>query len=263
MPATGDDSPARGLWRYVRRMSGRHQIGLCLPALVVAALDLAPVELQRRLVDDAVIAGDMGLLVTLGLAWFGVAVAHRGTKAVLRLYQTWVAESAILHTRAHSPQVRVAGLDEDDGAGGASGRTAVVLGSEIDKLGGFVGAGLSEAATDIAILGGLVAYMFWTEPAVAAVAMALLAPQVLIAPLLQRRIDRLTSRQARLGRALGARAGEDERAVERTRRVLPRLYANKLALAAAKAMLKALLNLLSHLGPLAVLGFGGWMAIRG
>ena len=33
---TGDDSPAVSIWRYVWRMTGMHQICVCLLALVVA-----------------------------------------------------------------------------------------------------------------------------------------------------------------------------------------------------------------------------------
>ena len=38
---TGDDTPAPGLFRFVVRMSGRHQIALVALSLVIAALNVA------------------------------------------------------------------------------------------------------------------------------------------------------------------------------------------------------------------------------
>ena len=61
IPRSGDDSPAPSLARYVWRMSGKHQWGICLLALAVAGLSMAPLELQRRIVDGAVFIPRQGI----------------------------------------------------------------------------------------------------------------------------------------------------------------------------------------------------------
>src|SRR3546814_11585960 len=66
IPRTGDDSPAGSLFRYLWRMSGRHQLWICLLAIVVAALTAVPLELQRRLVDEVIKDREKALLWTLG-----------------------------------------------------------------------------------------------------------------------------------------------------------------------------------------------------
>ena len=60
--STGDDTPAASLWRYVWRMSGWHQVGICLLAVVTAGLTAVPLELQRRIVND-VVAGALCVFV--------------------------------------------------------------------------------------------------------------------------------------------------------------------------------------------------------
>src|SRR3546814_5242216 len=66
IPRTGDDSPAGSLFRYLWRMSGRHQLWICLLAIVVAALTAVPLELQRRIVDEVIKDRETALLWTLG-----------------------------------------------------------------------------------------------------------------------------------------------------------------------------------------------------
>ncbi|MGM0586466.1 MAG: ABC transporter ATP-binding protein [Pseudomonadota bacterium] len=249
-------------------MSGPHQIGLCLIAVAVAALDLAPIEIQRRLIDDAIAPGDVDMLWRLGVAYLATILAHQGLKFILRLYQGWVSESAITHTRRHSLRMRIRAAQADEihspgSSHGAEGTSAVVLGPEIDRLGGFVGSGLSDAAANLALLIGVFAYMAWTEPQLALVSAVLLAPQALTAPALQARLNRLMSTRFRMLRVLGARAGETPEAMRRVDRMLPRIYANRLSIQVVKYGMKGALNLLNQLGPLAALGYGGWLAVQG
>jgi ABC-type multidrug transport system fused ATPase/permease subunit len=261
---SGDDRPARGLWGYVLRMSGPHQLGLCGGAVLVAVLDVVPVELQRRLIDDAIAPGDAGLLWQLAGLYLATVVLHQALKFGLRLYQGWVSESAVVHTRRHSLRTRLRRAERGElKAEEDPGASAMVVGTEIDKLGSFVGSGVSDACSHFALLAGVFGYMIWTEPQLALVSALLLAPQGVIAPLLQGRLNRLTRTRVRLLRSLGARAGERRGALTGVVRLLPRVYGNRLAIQTVKAGMKGLLNLLNQLGPLAALAYGGWMVTQG
>jgi ABC-type multidrug transport system fused ATPase/permease subunit len=249
-------------------MSGWRQAGLCALAVLVAALDLVPVELQRRIIDDAVTPGNVELLVRLGLLYAGVVVVHQLLKWLLRMAQVRIAESAAMYTRAHALGVRVKGAGARRGVGHSRptkgrGESAVVLGNDIDKLAGFVGEGPSNAAAATATLLGVFGYMLWTEPRIALVAALLLAPQAVAAPFFQRRINTLTAKRVRLLRDLGERTGDDPAALRRVRRLLPRVYVNRMALTAVKTAMKGVLNLLNQGGPLAALVYGGWLVAQG
>jgi hypothetical protein len=95
---TGDDTPARSLYGYVWRMSGWHQAWLALLAALVAGLSMAPLELQRRIVNNAIGGEDLGLLALLAAVYLAVVVLQTGLKYLLRLGQGWVGESAIRYT---------------------------------------------------------------------------------------------------------------------------------------------------------------------
>ena len=85
---TGDDTPARSYVQYVLRMSGwRHQLALGLLAVIVAALSMAPLDLQRRIVDDAIAMGDLDMLAWCAGAYLAVMVLQGSLKYVMRVYQ--------------------------------------------------------------------------------------------------------------------------------------------------------------------------------
>jgi ABC-type bacteriocin/lantibiotic exporter with double-glycine peptidase domain len=260
---TGDDAPAASLWGYVRRMTGWRQVGLCLLALVAAALNLAPIELQRRIVDDAIVAGDVELLWRLGALYAAAAVAHQAVKFILRAGQSWLGESTILYTRGHLMRLYRTGAAGPDAP---AGEAVSIIGAEVEKLGGFVGSAPSTAVTDVAMLLGVVGYMLWVDPAVAGLGIALILPQILITPLMQRRINRLMQRQLAFSRRFGSAvaglrygAADEGKTTDGARA----LYRNRIAIALWKETLKALLNLLNAAGPLSLMLVGGWMAIKG
>ena len=258
---TGDDSPAASLWAYIWRMTGRRQIVAALLALSVALTNLAPVELQRRVIDDAITPQNMDALWLLGGIYLAVVILHQLLKFALRLWQGWMAESAILYTRLHLLRLygESAMTRPDD-----SGTMVSMVSQEIDKLGGFVGDGPSQALTNIVILLGAMGYMLYVSPQIALAGLAFLIPQVVLTPLMQRRLNALVAQRVRYMRRLSndvPRLADARSHVEL--QVLPRLYRNRMWFFFVKFLLKGLLNLLNHAGPLTVLVFGGYLAIQG
>jgi len=267
VPRTADGStaapPARSLAGYVWRMSGGHQLALAALALAVAGLAMAPLELQRRLVNEALGAGDLGLLARFGAIYLGVVVAAALGKFALRLYQGWLAESAVLATRAqlaHLHACRNEAHEED-------GRAVSIIDREVDQLGGFVGEGPSSVVVNAGMLAAIVGYMLVVQPLVAAVGLAVLAPQAVLVPVLQRRVNRAMQTRVGLLRELGDRVAEEGgRAGEprpRLQRHLRRIYDNRLGIYALKYGMKSATNLLTNAAPLGVLLVGGFLVIEG
>ena len=258
---TGDDTPAASIWGYIWRMTGLHQVCVAALALMVAGLNLAPLELQRRIIDGAIVEGDVDLLVLLGGLYVAAFVGLRVAKFALRLYQGWLSESAIRYTRHHLGR-----LYSEGGQSGSRrpGEAVSIIGSETDKLGGFVGEGISSAVSNAAVLLGITAYMLIVEPRVALVALGVFLPQVLLVPLMQRRLNRLTEKRVEYLRGFGQRIAEDDvREGQPTVGLVDRIYRNRVRFYLWKFLMKGLLNLLNGIGPIIVLTYGGWLAIQG
>ena len=261
IPRTGDDTPTRSVWGYVKRMTGWHQVGVGALALVASALAFVPVELQRRIIDDAIAPGNTDLLLSLGLAYIVVLGLAQALKALLFVYQGWLTESAARYTRSHLVRLHCSHCNNGMNRGGEA---VSIIGPEVDKLAGFAGEGPGTAIQHLGLLTVGIGYMLYVDAAVAAVGLLLLVPQALFVPIMQRRLNRLMRVRVRQMRILGNRiAGES--LCEPTRRgsILSRIYRIRFGVHAWKALTRAGLNLLNGIAPLSVLFVGGWLAIEG
>ena len=84
---------------YVMRCSGRHQIVLALLSAGVFGLSTVPLELQRRIVNDAIKAGTITVILWLAAAYVGVALLEQALKLALNIYRAWVSEDAVRSLR--------------------------------------------------------------------------------------------------------------------------------------------------------------------
>lgn len=251
---TGDDTPARTIWGYVQRMTGRSQALACVLAVIATALSLAPIELQRRLFDDALSQGDLDLLAWLGLAYLAVICLHQVVKFALGMVAGWMSESAVVYTRAHLWRL------SDDAAQGD--KNSILL-TEADALGAFAGGAPSQFVANLTMLVGALAYMFWVEPVVAMAGLALVAPQAILAPYLQKRLNRLVDVRLRLiRRYAGAIDREPSPSDEEMAAKLKVLHRARMAFLFWKFALKSTLNLLNAAAPLGVIVIGGWQVIE-
>lgn len=242
-------------------MSGWHQVWVCLIAVALAVIDLIPIELQRRIVNEIVETQDVPLLLQYGAVYLVLVLTHKLGKFVLKMYQSWLAESARLYTRQHLVSLYRNG---DDQNGDHSGRTVSIVGSEAEKLGGFVGEALSQACVNITMLVGVLSYMLVVEPRIAAFALAFLIPQALITPFMQRRLNELVETRVQYLRDLGDEIAQDDVVrKDDAQRFLPKIFDNRMKYFALKHVLKTVLNVLNGLGPFTVLVFGGYLVMQG
>src|SRR5882757_2186508 len=105
---TAEHRPAAGVFRrmdrtalpqtimgYVVRSSGRHQIALALLSAAVFGLSTVPLELQRRIVNDAIKSGAIRTILWLAIVYGGVAILEQSFKLALNVYRGWVSEDAV------------------------------------------------------------------------------------------------------------------------------------------------------------------------
>ena len=248
---------------FVWRASGRHQFYVGLIAIAVALFNLAPIDLQRRIVDEAIANRNVGTLLFLGGVYLAVILIQGGLKYALYFYQGWVGESAIKAARDHLAAV----ASERSKVEATSGETVNVIGREIDNVGGFVGTSISEFVVNSTLLIVVMAYMLYIEPAMALVAAVSLIPQVFIALYMQAELNVLVERQVGLVRRLGDEtiddAASDSETTGKGFRTIREIFRNRIRFYFLKYGLKTLLSVTNSLGPLLVLMVGGYLVIQG
>src|SRR4051794_31468047 len=104
------------LYRYVWRATGRSQILLSLLAVGVFLLELAPLELQRRIVNSAVEQHTYDLIALLCGLYLIVALVQGGLKLILNVYRGSVIETVSKGLRLDPNLMAVARSEDKGGA---------------------------------------------------------------------------------------------------------------------------------------------------
>ena len=102
--ASGLAEMPSNIFRYVLETSALHQLFLLLLTVGVFLLEVVPLELQRRIVNDLVKHRDFWLVIVLCAVYAGTVLVQGRTKLVLNVYRSWVGERA---TRDLRRRVRV------------------------------------------------------------------------------------------------------------------------------------------------------------
>jgi ABC-type bacteriocin/lantibiotic exporter with double-glycine peptidase domain len=250
------------IWRRSRWLQGLVlALGLALPALAVV-----PLEIQRRIVDTAIPEGDVELVLHLALAY----AAAQALAAVLKFaiyYIRGMIEAKV--TRIIRQRVLDAQIHRPPGpARGAVGPVTAIVAEEAYPLGGFAAQAVNTPLVEGGALIGVFGFMLYAEAELAAIAIAALALQAVVTPVVQHRINLMSARRVRAirrasGDILDASEGVAGARFGAALTEVRLAYRLRLRMNVFKAALKAFLKVTEKLAIVLVLAMGGIMAIRG
>jgi ABC-type multidrug transport system fused ATPase/permease subunit len=243
---------------YVIRKSGVHQLGLAALSAAVFGLSAVPLELQRRIVNDAIKDGATRTILWLAIAYAGVAVLEQGFKLALNIYRGWVSEDAVRTLRRTIHDAGIGDADRQD-AEQTGTHTAMVV-AEAEPIGGFVGMAISEPLLQAGILLSVIGYMAWLEPWTLLLSLGYLLPQALFVPPMQQAINRRAADRIKTLRRVSGDIVEtgtpDEQRIERVFQLNMGIYKLKFGMNLG-------MNLMYAFAVAVALGAGGWFAIAG
>ena len=249
------------IYRYVLATSGWHQ--LCLVGLTVAVflLEIVPLELQRRAVNDLVKHRDFWWIVELAAVYAGTVLVQGGTKLVLNIYRSWVGENATrdLRRRVH---VLVSSSSAASSTLEAEGVQASMIVAEVESIGGFVGGSVSEPLLQGGILLSVLAYMIHVDFWMAATAFLLFVPQLVFVPLMQGAMNRRTRARVQIIRRLSVSvvegASSDDARDRSDEERIQHVFELNMGIFRLKLSMNFLMNLSTQLQIIGALLVGGW-----
>lgn len=247
---------------YVIGKSGVHQLGLAALSAAVFGLSAVPLELQRRIVNDAIRDGSIRTILWLAAAYAGVAVLEQGFKLSLNVYRGWVSEDAVRTLRR---TIHAAGIPVDGQAAVAAdseqaGTHAAMVVAEAEPIGGFVGMAISEPLLQVGILMSVIGYMAYLEPWTLALCAAFLLPQMLFVPPMQQAINRRAGARITTMRELSGGIVDTGAPAEEG---IERVFALNMGIYKIKYTMNLAMNLMYYLAVATALGVGGWFAVSG
>jgi ABC-type multidrug transport system fused ATPase/permease subunit len=243
---------------YVIRNSGAHQLGLAALSAAVFGLSAVPLELQRRIVNDAIQSGATRTILWLAITYAGVAVLEQSLKLALNVYRGWVSEDAVRRLRRtlRAADGHGAVIDDADEVG----THAAMVVAEAEPIGGFVGLAISEPLLQAGILASVIGYMAYLEPWTVALSAAFLLPQMLFVPPMQRAINRRAAERIKTLRQVSG--GIVDTGIP-TEEGIEHVFSLNMGIYKIKYTMNLAMNLMHYLAVAAALGVGGWFAVSG
>ena len=259
---------------YLRRYRAE-SLGALLSLLAVSGANLAAPQMIRIAIDGGLARGDQARLTTAVLGLVGIAVA----RGVLNFLQGYLAERAsqgVAFDLRDGLFARIQRLSFSYYDQAQTGQLLTRLTNDVEQVRMFVGSGVVQMAASLAMVIGCAALLLYRNAALAVVALAAIAPILVVLRRFVARMGPLFGQiQAVLGRLNGvlqedlrgirvvrAFSGEAREAA-RYRGINGELRDHNLRLIEAIAGNFPFVNFFANLGTLAVVGFGGVQVLGG
>lgn len=256
----------RTLFGYIWEKTARQQVVLALLSMVVFLLSAVPLELQRRIVNDAIAHGATSAVLALALAYVAFALTEGGVKLFMNVYRARISETTVRELR-HGIGALTSRVAMAEDRALAEGVEISMILSESEPIGGFTGISFSEPLLQGGILLSVFGYLAYLEPWMALISLAVLSPQIVFVPLIQRAISQRAEARIRTlrevsGEIVGAAGGDVALAAAQESHI-DRVFRINMGIFKLKFTMNFLMNLMHHLGVATVLGVGGWYAVQG
>jgi ABC-type multidrug transport system fused ATPase/permease subunit len=256
------------LARFIWSTSSRHQIVLSVLSVAVFVLAAAPLEVQRRMVNDAYQGREFGPILKLAIFYVAVALTEGLLKLGMNIYRGWVGESAvrILRRTANAGQRDPSVDNKAFGVAQLGVGTSIML-AEVEPIAGFVAVSLSEPVLQGGLIMSVLGYMVYLQPWMALAAFFVFFPQIVFVPVMQRAINlRVAGRIATLREVSSSMVAQESAAMESGSAQdlrIDQVFAFNMGIFKLKFSMNFLMNLVSHCGTAAILAIGGWFVLRG
>jgi ABC-type bacteriocin/lantibiotic exporter with double-glycine peptidase domain len=265
LPFPGKDGTAPHLANtlsgFILRTSGRHQLALAAITVLLCLVITLPLELQRRIVNDALQRRDFRTIGVLALAYFAAVIVQRGIKLAMNVYRSWVSESSTRYLRS-----TVLGSDRragDNRSGSQRGVDISIVLAEADPIGSFVGASVSEPLLQFGVLFSLLAYMAYLHPWMALIALGALTLQMFFVPMMQNAINRRATERILTLRAVSTALNRGGDTPSRQLQRADHVFALNMDIYKIKYFMNFLMSGSVHLSMAGILALGGYFVSIG
>jgi ABC-type bacteriocin/lantibiotic exporter with double-glycine peptidase domain len=265
----------REFYAYVWRSSASRQIVLIILAVIAALMAMAPLELQRHIINTLAGHEKAKRLFWLCGAYLIAALSIGGLKYMLNIKSAGLGESMILSLRqdifsSSSPHRSDGALDET--TKDKAGTFVAMIANEAEAVGKFVGDCISTPTVQAGTLLSVLGYMLYTEPLLGLVVLLIAVPQVFAVPMIQRRINTLVRERVRtmrragdlvVGNMQGGGGSSASSLGSDIGKAFETIYGVRLQVFKLKFGLKVLVSGLQSVGVFALLFVGGIMVLNG
>lgn len=260
---------------WVKESNLKLQILLVVVIFVTVGARVFPLEMQKKIINEAISLKQVDLLVLYSGLFFASVLLASGLKYVINLLQTTIGEQALLKMRQQLFE-HILTLPLSFFRKTSAGTVIASIVQELTSAGEFVGAAIAIPVTNLLTLLAFAGYMFYLSPTMAAVSLALYPLLIIALPPLQRRTNNWNKARVEATRSLSNKVSESIGGIHeihgngsfyiegrKYHRFLERLFKVRITWTLYRQGVKVLNNLFQNTGPFLLFLVGGWLAING
>ena len=265
----------RSIFSWVFDGNLKLQLLLLGVIVITVATRVLPLEMQKRIVNEAINLRKIDLLLTYCGYYLAAVVAASSLKYAINVIQTLIAQRTTARMR-ESLYRHILSLPLSFFRNTQPGFVVNALVSELTLPGNFAGMAVAAPVTNILTLLAFAGYLFWLNPLLAGVSFSIYPIIVLLVPVLQKRANRANKKRVDVGRKLSSRIAESISGIHEIHgngayrieqskfdTLVNRLLRLRIVWSLYRFGVKSANNLFVSLGPFIVFILGGYLTIKG
>jgi ABC-type multidrug transport system fused ATPase/permease subunit len=265
----------RPLSYWIKKSDLKIQLLLIGIILITVATRVIPLEMQKKIINQAISMRKMDLLLMYSGMYLAAVVSASLLKGVITLLQTYLGQKALARMRkelyAHILTLPLSYFRKAN-----PGMVVSSLVTELAPAGEFVGQSIAVPVTNILTLLSFAGYLFYLNPTMAAISMALYPVVIILIPRLQKRSNRANKKRVDITRNLSSRINETVTGIHEIHgngsykienrkygQFVDELFKIRIVWILYKQGIKVFNNFFQNLGPFLLFLVGGYLAIQG
>jgi len=265
----------RSLFSWVFAGNVKLQILLLLIIVVMVAARVLPLEMQKRIVNEAINLRNVDLLFLYSGIYLGAVVFFSVLKYLISIIQTLITQRTTARMRK-SLYRHILTLPLSFFRNTQPGMVVNSLSAELTVPGNFAGMAVAAPVTNLLTLLAFAAYLFWLNPLLAAVSLSIYPIVVFLIPVLQKGVNRYNKKRVDAARKFSARIAEAISGIHEIQgngayrienrkydALVNRLLKIRIFWSLYRFGVKSANGFFTSLGPFLVFILGGWLTIKG
>ena len=205
-----NDSPTvvkKSLFSWIISKNTWLQIALVIAAIFAVFANVFPLEMQKRIVNDAINLRKFDMLVFYCGFYLIAVITASMLKYLINTLQTLIGQRTLADMRkalyAHILTIPLSFYRKTQ-----PGMVVGALTTELATAGDFVGMAIAVPVTNLLMLFAFAGYLFWLNPLLAVVTLSIYPVVLLLVPVLQKRVNIYNRKRVDAGRKVSSKVGE-------------------------------------------------------
>ncbi|WP_147819761.1 ABC transporter ATP-binding protein/permease [Salidesulfovibrio onnuriiensis] len=277
MPTTPKDIPVtkKSIYSWVFYKNTNLQILVVAIILVTVAMRLLPLEMSKRIINEAVGMKDLHKLYLYCGVYLVSVVLASVLKMAINLLQNFMGERTLKNLReklyAHALSLPLSYYRKT-----SPGQVISYMITELIPVANFIGSAVAVPAVNLLTFAAYFIYLFYLNPYLSIIAVGIYTMEVMVIPPIQKRFNKANRERIDYTQRVSGLIGESISGVHevhanasiplesrRYRKALENLYKSTLVQNAYKYGIKFSNNFFQSLGPFSLLLIGGYLTIKG